>query len=100
MDMTVFKLTDEAKNQMTKMLEKNPGNYAVGLAVLGGGCAGFKYDWQLIKTKEEVTQNIQATLERNSKADSLEYEKEKAKLTLKLSKEIGEILKSERSLSS
>ena len=39
------------------MLEKNPGNYAVGLAVLGGGCAGFKYDWQLIKTKEEVSKD-------------------------------------------
>ena len=47
MDMTLFTVTDEAKNQMTKMLEKNPGNYAVGLAVLGGGCAGFKYDWQI-----------------------------------------------------
>ena len=62
MDMTVFKLTDEAKNQMTKMLEKNPGNYAVGLAVLGGGCAGFKYDWQLIKNKEEVSKD-DATVE-------------------------------------
>ena len=32
-------------------------HYAVGLAVLGGGCAGFKYDWQLIKTKEEVSKD-------------------------------------------
>ena len=55
--MTLFTVTDEAKNQMTKMLEKNPGNYAVGLAVLGGGCAGFKYDWQLIGKKEEVSKD-------------------------------------------
>ena len=54
MGMAVFTVTDEAKNQMTKMLEKNPGNYAVGLAVLGGGCAGFKYRWGFIDKKEDV----------------------------------------------
>ena len=52
--MTVFTVTDEAKNQMSKMLEKNPGNYAVGLAVLGGGCAGFKYDWGFIDKKDDI----------------------------------------------
>ena len=37
------------------MLEKNPGKYAVSLAVLGGGCAGFKYDWGFADTKEECS---------------------------------------------
>ena len=57
-----FDITDEAKLQMTKMMEKHPSNYAISLAVKGGGCAGFKYDWQLIKTKEEVSKD-DATVE-------------------------------------
>ena len=44
-NMKWFTITDEAKNQMDKLLEKNPGKYAISLAVQGGGCAGFKYDW-------------------------------------------------------
>ena len=40
-----FDITDKAKNQMEGLLSKNPGKYAVSLSVLGGGCAGFKYDW-------------------------------------------------------
>ena len=40
-----FEITDEAKNQMEKLLAKHPDKYAVSLSVLGGGCAGFKYDW-------------------------------------------------------
>ena len=40
-----FEITDEAKNQMEKLLNKNPDKYAVSLIVEGGGCAGFNYDW-------------------------------------------------------
>ena len=40
-----FEITDEAKNQMEKLLSKNPDKYAVSLIVEGGGCAGFRYDW-------------------------------------------------------
>ena len=43
--MKLFNITDKAKNQMEGLLSKNPGKYAVSLSVLGGGCAGFKYDW-------------------------------------------------------
>ena len=46
--MSLFQITDAAKKQIEKLLEKNPGKYAVSLAVLGGGCAGFKYDWGFI----------------------------------------------------
>ena len=40
-----FDITDKAKTQMEGLLSKNPDKYAVSLSVLGGGCAGFKYDW-------------------------------------------------------
>ena len=43
--MKPFEITDSAKAQIERLLEKNPGKYAVSLAVLGGGCAGFEYDW-------------------------------------------------------
>ena len=49
-----FEITDEAKNQIEKLLAKNPGKYAVSLAVQGGGCAGFKYQWGFADTKESV----------------------------------------------
>ena len=49
-----FDITDSAKAQMEKLLEKHPDKYAVSLAVLGGGCAGFKYDWNFIDKKEDI----------------------------------------------
>ena len=52
--MSLFEITDAAKGQIEKLLEKNPSKYAVSLEVLGGGCAGFKYDWGFADTKESV----------------------------------------------
>ena len=52
--MALFEITEEAKQQIEKLLRKNPDKYAVSLAVLGGGCAGFKYDWGFADTKESV----------------------------------------------
>ena len=49
-----FDITDEAKTQMEGLLSKNPGKYAVSLAVQGGGCAGFKYDWGFVDSKDKV----------------------------------------------
>ena len=49
-------LTDSAKEQMVNMLEEH-NKHAVRLALKGGGCAGFKYDWSLedeTKTDDEV----------------------------------------------
>ena len=43
--MKLFDITDKAKTKMEGLLSKNPDKYAVSLSVLGGGCAGFKYDW-------------------------------------------------------
>ena len=53
-NMKWFTITDEAKNQMEKLLAKNPDKYAVSLSVFGGGCAGFKYDWGFVDKKEDI----------------------------------------------
>ena len=52
--MKLFDITDKAKTQMEGLLSKNPDKYAVSLEVKGGGCAGFKYDWGFIDTKDKV----------------------------------------------
>ena len=52
--MKLFDITDKAKTQMEGLLSKNPGKYAVSLMVKGGGCAGFKYDWGFIDSKDKV----------------------------------------------
>ena len=44
-------LTDSAKEQMEIMLNDHKKN-AVRLALKGGGCAGFKYDWTLEDSAE------------------------------------------------
>ena len=49
-----FNITDKAKSQMEGLLSKNPGKYAVSLEVNGGGCAGFKYEWGFIDSKDKV----------------------------------------------
>ena len=55
--MQPFILTDPAKKQITTLLQQHPEKYAVRLSVLGGGCAGFKYDWGWFDTKEDVDVN-------------------------------------------
>ena len=52
-----FELTESAKRQISNLLAKNPGRYAVSLSVLGGGCAGFKYDWGFVDTAEQVNKD-------------------------------------------
>jgi iron-sulfur cluster insertion protein len=49
-----FTITSAAKEQIAKLLSKNTDKYAVSLAVLGGGCAGFKYDWGFIESKDKI----------------------------------------------
>jgi iron-sulfur cluster insertion protein len=49
-----FDLTESARKQIGNLLSKNTGKYAVSLAVLGGGCAGFKYDWGFLDSAEQV----------------------------------------------
>jgi iron-sulfur cluster insertion protein len=52
--MELFELTESARKQISNLLSRNPGKYAVSLAVLGGGCAGFKYDWGFADSAEEI----------------------------------------------
>ena len=52
--MPLFQITDSAKKQIEILLAKNPEKYAVSLAVLGGGCAGFKYEWGFADTKDSI----------------------------------------------
>lgn len=50
--MAIVNLTDSAKKQISDMLEEH-NKKAVRLSLLGGGCAGFKYDWQLADDIDE-----------------------------------------------
>jgi len=58
--MKPFEITDSAKAQIERLLEKNTGKFAVSLAVLGGGCAGFKYDWGFVN-KEDIKEGDEMT---------------------------------------
>lgn len=49
--MSIVHLTDNAKEQMNKMLKEHDKTI-VRLAMKGGGCAGFKYDWSLEDSKD------------------------------------------------
>jgi iron-sulfur cluster assembly protein len=52
----LVKITDSAKEHMVEMLKEH-STQAVRLAVKGGGCAGFKYDWSLddnVESGDEV----------------------------------------------
>ena len=40
-------ITDSAKDYLTDMLTQNNRSY-IRLAVQGGGCSGFKYDWNFL----------------------------------------------------
>lgn len=50
----MLKITDSAKNYFKNMLEKNGKKYAY-LGVLGGGCSGFQYEWDMTDTTERGT---------------------------------------------
>ena len=54
--MSLFEITDSAKAQIERLLEKNTGKWAVSLMVLGGGCAGFKYEWGFIENQHSINE--------------------------------------------
>lgn len=47
----MVKLTDSAREYMSTLTKKNNKKYAY-LGVLGGGCSGFQYDWNMTDTDE------------------------------------------------
>jgi len=46
-------LTPAAQEQIDKLCNDNEC-YGVSLNVKGGGCAGFEYDWQLVKLPSDL----------------------------------------------
>ena len=52
----MIELTEAAKTQV-ELLCKTNNVYAVTLGMKGGGCAGFEYDWDVVKTAEELDEN-------------------------------------------
>jgi iron-sulfur cluster assembly accessory protein len=43
----MIKVTNDAQEHLKEISESNDGKWPM-LSVLGGGCAGFKYDWKLV----------------------------------------------------
>lgn len=46
-------LTEAAQTQIEKLCKDNDV-FAITLGMKGGGCAGFEYDWDSAKTREEL----------------------------------------------
>jgi iron-sulfur cluster assembly accessory protein len=44
-------LTDRAAKRIGDILKREPGKIALRLAVSGGGCSGFKYEFSLAEAK-------------------------------------------------
>lgn len=49
----MLSITESAKNQLIDLCESNK-KWGVKLAVKGGGCAGFTYDWSFIDDQKEI----------------------------------------------
>lgn len=48
----MIKITPDAETHLKEISDSNDGKWPM-LSVLGGGCAGFKYDWKLV-TEDEI----------------------------------------------
>lgn len=54
--MSICTLTDSAKTQIDTLCREN-SCYAISLNLKGGGCAGFEYEWGIVKAKEDLEEN-------------------------------------------
>ena len=52
--MTMIQITDNAKEYLANQTESESKRFA-HLSVLGGGCSGFQYKWEMTDTTEEGT---------------------------------------------
>ena len=59
-------ITESAKNYLSEMIEQHKKKY-VRLAVQGGGCSGFKYDWDF--TDEPEGKVVEGILELDPTAE-------------------------------
>ena len=48
----MIQITDSAKDYLTSMTESESKRFAF-LSVLGGGCSGFQYKWELTDKEED-----------------------------------------------
>jgi iron-sulfur cluster insertion protein len=51
--MSICTLTESAKRQIDLLCEEN-NCYAISLNLKGGGCAGFKYEWDIINHPSDL----------------------------------------------
>lgn len=51
--MSICTLTESAKRQIDLLCNQHDC-YAISLNLKGGGCAGFEYDWGIIKNQDEI----------------------------------------------
>ncbi len=49
-------MTDSAKDKIDEICKEHNA-YAVSLNIAGGGCSGFKYDWGILETKEDLEED-------------------------------------------
>ncbi len=52
-------LTEAAAKRILEILEDEPGKSALRLAVQGGGCSGFQYDFQIVEGPEDGDEVIE-----------------------------------------
>ncbi len=56
--MTTLTLTPAAEKRIAALLAENPGHVALRVTVEGGGCAGFRYAFDLARTLDADDQRI------------------------------------------
>lgn len=58
----MLNLTEAAKTRIDEICKKND-SYALSLNISGGGCSGPKFDWDLIKSKDDMDEDDYECLE-------------------------------------
>ena len=56
---TTFEITENAKKQIAKLLEKEPKGSFFRVSVEGGGCSGFKYNFTIDNKTNDKDLQIQ-----------------------------------------
>ena len=74
---STIEITENAKKQIAKLLEKEPNGSFFRVSVEGGGCSGFKYKFSIdnkindkdLKINQIIIDNISHDFLKNSKLD-------------------------------
>ena len=51
--MSICTLTPAAQDQINELCKQNDC-FAISLNIKGGGCAGFEYDWGIVKSESDI----------------------------------------------